>query len=617
MRTYFISFVLCFSSFFVCSQKLELKKASPFTAVQWENEEPTVQFEKEWYSFEKLDHLTTKEILDFCKKQYGHKWQKRFSEDLVEVLHGLGHHPNTQVSLQLSKDGVSKTYTGTFTFANRQRSLDYNKNASVSPLSKTLSRKLSTTQALADLKEFEEIVTSRSSYAALSNFDYTTALHKLADSIASMDTQVDVNEFTNELAKIMSEIGDRHSSIKNEAFHKKEHGTYNLKLPFGVVTIDGSMVAVKQNKTDDNFTYYDDSHPFIKSIHGISIKTLVDVYNYRDVKAPMQAKLSSASYAIQNFGALLFKNNIVCPEKVKVVFSNGSSEKTETIQLTTAKKGYVSKFVYENYRVRDEIEQGKNFKGLSKTLGQNIGYMNIPRMYHYEEVEGLEQFIEQSLESFSETKALIIDVRNNPGGGRGILQTFAQYIVQPEQSPWIANVAYLRTESAIMGDAPSMSARYLYSFNSENFTDRDRKAIDQFTHTFELQKTFDSLKFSAPFYMVLRHGKLPYKQPVYILVNENSFSAATVFTSAFKGLPNVKIVGETTDGSSGNSRSLHLKHSNIRVKVSTMLSFQRNGQTLDGNGTIPDIVIPADEAQVLRGADTQLNALIAIIEGTK
>ena len=72
----------------------------------------------------------------------------------------------------------------------------------------------------------------------------------------------------------------------------------------------------------------------------------------------------------------------------------------------------------------------------------------------------------------------------------------------------------------------------------------------------------------------------------------------------------MKIVGTTTDGSSGNSRELHLKHSNIRVKVSTMLSFQRNGKTLDGNGTVPDIIMHADERQVLEGFDRQLSKLI-------
>jgi len=608
MKTYFILTILCFTSLFVFGQKLELEKASPFTAVKWEKEQPIVKFDNEWYHFEKLDHFSKKDILDFCKMEYGDNWQKRFSEDLVEVLNGLGYQPNVKVSLQLSKNDVSLTRIGTFTFENRQLSLHYNK----AKIASKFPQKISTAEALADLSEFKEILKTRSSYARLSTFDYKSAIGELKASILSENSDIDINEFTNDLSKIMSEIGDRHSSVKNEAFNILTNKSYNLKLPFGVATVNGKMVATKQNVKNENYIYFYNSYPTIKSINGVTIKTLLNFFNYKDKKAPKQAKLSRGSSAIQNYGALLFKNNIQCPDSVKVVFTDGITEKTEKFQLTTEKKGYSSTLLQEHYNLREKVGNG-NFDGLSKTLESNIGYINIPQMYHYKNVEGIEGFIKNTLRSFSNTKALIIDIRNNPGGTRNLLKTFAHYIIQPEQSPWVANVAYLRTDSTILGDEESMSVRYLYSYNSEKLTHTDRNAIDQFNSNFELQKRFDTSKFSNPFYMVLHNGKQPYFHPVYVLVNENSFSAATVFTSAFKNLPNVKIVGETTDGSSGNSRKFHLKNSNIRVKVSTMLSFQRNGKTLDGNGTIPDIAIPADETQVLKGIDSQLNKLIKII----
>ena len=614
MKTNFIIIVLCFSSLMVFSQKLELEKASPFTAVRWEKEQPVVQFENEWYHFEKLDHFSKKEILDFCKKQFGHKWQRRFSEDLVEVLQGLGYQPNIHVTLQLSKDGILKTHTGTFTFENRQQTLQYNRTVEASISTNTLSRKLTIAEAITDIKQFEEVLKSRSSYAQLSTFDYESAIKEVSSAIKNTKEDVDSNNLTNELGKIMSEIGDRHSSVKNEAFHKNTHNTYPLRLPFGVATLNGKMIAIKQLLHDDNYSYYDKAYPYIKSIDGVAIETLIDSYNYKDKKAPIPAKLSRGSNAVQKYGELLFKNNIPCPDSITVVFSDGISDKKEIVPLTTAKKGYVSKVLQTHYKNGREVKNG-NFEGLSKRVAQHIGYINLPEMYHYDEVEGLEIFIENTLKTFSDTKALIIDIRNNPGGGRELLQTFAGYIVQPKQSPWVANVAYLRTDATILRDEKSMNARYLYGYISEKFTDTDRNAIDQFNANFELQKTFDTSKFSAPFYMVLHNGKQSYTQPVYILVNEKSFSAATVFTSAFKGLPNVKIVGTTTDGSSGNSRVLHLKHSNIRVKVSTMLSFQRNGKTLDGHGTEPDIMIPADEEQVLEGIDNQLRTLIELING--
>ncbi|MGK6351338.1 S41 family peptidase [Parapedobacter sp. DT-150] len=608
MRTFFIFTVLCFSSLLAFSQKLELEKASPFTAVKWEKGQPVVQVENEWYHLEKLDAFTTKELLDFCKERFGPIWQKRFSEDLVEVLRGMGYEPTIKVTLQLSKGGISNTYTGAFTYENRRSSLLYNRSNAESKFP----QKISTADAIADLRQFEDILQSVSSYSQLSTFDYQLRIKELADAIDDENTQVDVNKLANEMAKIMAEIGDRHSSIKNEAFNDIGHKTYGLKLPFGVATLNGKIIALKKDEKSETYSYYYRSYPFLKSIDGVAIETLINTYNYRDKKAPAQAKLSRGSSTIQNYGALLFANDTACPDSIKVVFGDGSVEKTEIFLLTKENKGYTSK-LSEAYAINtDKLSEG-NFNGLSKIVGDNIGYIIIPQMYDYDEVAGLENFIKNTLRSFSNTKALIIDIRNNPGGSRAILQTFAGYIVQPEQSPWVANVAYLRTDRQLVGDEPSMSGRYLYSYNSEELSDNDRKAIDQFSEGLKLQKTVDDSKFSGPFYMVLHHGGESYRQPVYMLVNEESFSAASVFTSVFKGLPNVKIAGETTDGSSGNSRILHLKNSNIRIRVSTMLSFQRNGKTLDGNGTIPDIVIQTDEKQVLNGYDTQLTKLIKII----
>ena len=609
MRTRFILTVLCFSSFLSFGQKLALEKTSPFTAVRWEKEQPIVQFNQEWYNLEKLDSLTKEQVLDFCKKQFGAKWQKRFSEDLVDVLRGLGYHPHIKTPLQLAKDGISKTFTGTFTNENRNSSLLYNKSIAESN-SMTTPQRIPVTETLADLRQFENILTSISSYSQLSTFDYTLAIKKIADSIAIENTQVDINRLTNDLAKIMSEIGDRHSSIKNEAFHKKNHKTYNLRLPFGLAALNGKIIGLKKGEKSGAYKYYFNSHPYIKSINGIAIETLINTYNYSDKKAPEQAKLTRGSGAIQRYGALLVENNIEVPDSIAVVFSKGSAEKTEVFQLTSENRGYSSKLVQEHNS--DKISK-KNFEGLSKIVAQNIGYINIPEMYDYEKVDGLENFIKNTIQRFSNTKALIIDIRNNPGGGREILQTFAGYIVQTKQSPWVANVAYLRTEQNKIGDEEAMSARYLYSYHAKQLSDHDRKAIDQFSKSLKLRNTIDSSKFSGPFYMVLHSGKASYKQPVYILVNEESFSAASVFASAFKGLSNVKIVGETTDGSSGNSKTLHLKNSNIKINVSTMLSFQRNGKTLDGNGTIPDIIIHADKEQILNGYDHQLNKLIKII----
>lgn len=235
-------------------------------------------------------------------------------------------------------------------------------------------------------------------------------------------------------------------------------------------------------------------------------------------------------------------------------------------------------------------------------------------MFAYEDFAGLESYLNTVMKNSINAKALIIDVRGNGGGSRDILHTLSGYIVQPAQSPWVANLAYVRTDQQTDEDIKGMDGRFLFRYSSDQFTNDDRKAIDAFNSNFTTPYTFDQSKFSEPFYMLLKSNGTPLNCPVYILADERSFSAASVFASALKGLSNVKIAGVTTNGSSGRSRRFNLTHSNIRIRLSTMLSFQRNGKVLDGNGTEPDIVIDRKEAQLLGKSDTQLDDLISLIK---
>ncbi|MDR6300249.1 S41 family peptidase [Mesonia maritima] len=256
-------------------------------------------------------------------------------------------------------------------------------------------------------------------------------------------------------------------------------------------------------------------------------------------------------------------------------------------------------------RKYSDFRKDKNYdlNKLDRWLTDSIAYLAIPIMISYEENPNLEFYLKSTMKKYRNSKAFIIDIRSNGGGTRDILKTLSKYLVKPEQSPWIANVAYVRSDQFLNEDISSMQSRYLFNYNSELLSDIDRKAIDILKKKYKTEYSVN--KFSKPFYMVLHSNGSPLNCPIYILVNEKTFSATSVFTSAFTGLPNVKIVGVNTNGSSGRSEYFHLKNSNIRVKISTILSFQRNGKTLDAHGTQPDIVFEKDEMQMLGKEDSQ------------
>lgn len=74
-------------------------KISPFAAVRWQESQPEVKVKDEWYQLIYLNGIPASEIIDFSKQTYDDKWQKRFEEDLVELLTRMGHPPEEKVTL--------------------------------------------------------------------------------------------------------------------------------------------------------------------------------------------------------------------------------------------------------------------------------------------------------------------------------------------------------------------------------------------------------------------------------------------------------------------------------------------------------------------------------------
>ncbi len=76
-------------------------KLSPFTAVRFEDEQVIVAYDGQTCRWLELEGIKVEDIVTSSKKQFGQQWQKRISEDLVELLWGMGHRPGNKVKLRL------------------------------------------------------------------------------------------------------------------------------------------------------------------------------------------------------------------------------------------------------------------------------------------------------------------------------------------------------------------------------------------------------------------------------------------------------------------------------------------------------------------------------------
>ena len=90
----------------------EWARLSPFTAVKPAANSAIVRYEGRDYELISINGQRIAEILSFCQRTYRNWWEKRFTEDLVEVLAAIGHPmtPQKTVTLLL-KDPVNGRVT--------------------------------------------------------------------------------------------------------------------------------------------------------------------------------------------------------------------------------------------------------------------------------------------------------------------------------------------------------------------------------------------------------------------------------------------------------------------------------------------------------------------------
>ena len=251
------------------------------------------------------------------------------------------------------------------------------------------------------------------------------------------------------------------------------------------------------------------------------------------------------------------------------------------------------------------------------TLEDNIGYVQIHAMVNKEDSPMFFNLLNEFMITAKNSKALIIDVRDNGGGSRHLIQELAGYITHPD-SIHVVNIARQRGKVPLNMELKER-LHYRYLFSADELDENEQIAVDEFLETFKPMYNLDKTKFSQAHYYILNGKKLSknkyhYNKPIYILANERTFSAASILVSVFKDLPNVTIVGVNTDGSSGNSERFKLPNSGLRGKLSTMVSYQKNGRILDGIGTKPDVIIERSLDQILFKEDYQLIKLKKIIK---
>ena len=197
---------------------------------------------------------------------------------------------------------------------------------------------------------------------------------------------------------------------------------------------------------------------------------------------------------------------------------------------------------------RQRFENGKpvnfGFKRV-EILPGNIGFLDL-RGFYESDIAGPTAVAAMNL--LANSRALIIDLRENGGGDPSMIQLITSYFF----------------------DQPI----HLNSFYS-----RITDSVSQFW----TQAQVDGPRLS--------------KLPLYVLTSQHSFSAAEEFVYNLKNLHRATLVGETTGGGAHPNDLVHFPSLKINVSVAWGKAINPiTGTNWEGTGVAPDIAVSADKA---------------------
>ena len=196
--------------------------------------------------------------------------------------------------------------------------------------------------------------------------------------------------------------------------------------------------------------------------------------------------------------------------------------------------------------------------------------------------------------SVSNTKNLIIDLRNNPGGRLNEISELYSYLVH-KPFYFIENyevvsrtskmhVSYFKGGGPVLKFFKILFAPFYYT-----------------SEFFNVNKVDDKFIFNTRF-SKLKQSKLNnFKGKVYVLINGGSFSASSVISSNLKSNKRAFFVGEETGGAyngtvAAQMASVQLPNSKVNLKIGLALVSAIGKTDIDGRGIFPDKeIIPTIE----------------------
>lgn len=603
----------------------DFARLSPFTGLRFAGEDCEVQVDERWYRLLSIEGLEASRIRRFCQERYGALSEKRFAEDLVEVLAGLGKPDRVRVDLELVdlESGERRSLRGLeMTHEKRQRlwaarraterarpegALSRVERAHASRVPEEL-RELSRPWPIpdragvrlpraaleADLDQLEWALEHEHAYRELRGIDARAAFDAVR---AGLPGELSLAAFALQVQRLVALLGDAHAGLA-ELEAQLPPGW----LPFLLADARGGLVAFRPDRS----ALLDPERPFVQRLDGRPLEAWL---------APAAELVPAGSRSSVRFRALRHLRHwafvraalgLEPASEVELELVDARGERARTLRLPLA----AEKPVYGPWPRR-----------ASGMLAHGIGYLRIADMPGR---PGELERLERELATLAGSRALIVDLRGNGGGTRDALHALVPLLLPRASGPLVVNVAAPRLgpgESSASASA-ALADRFLFPRDSPRFGPSERALIDALAARFAPDWPLPREGFGPWHYCLLspaaQGGDRLRGIPVAVLHDQATFSAAEILLGALAELPQTITLGSASGGGSGRARTRRLAHSGLQVRLASMASFRPSGARYDGLGIEPDHeVLPAPEDLLSGGSDAVLERALELLRAER
>jgi C-terminal processing protease CtpA/Prc len=199
-------------------------------------------------------------------------------------------------------------------------------------------------------------------------------------------------------------------------------------------------------------------------------------------------------------------------------------------------------------------------------LKDSVAYVHMTEMSNKsgEVHEAINKFLQQ----YKDAKGYVIDIRDNIGGYSTPVKELAEYFTSEEQTYAISRL-------------------------------RNPDHIGEFKE--------------AEFWKISPGTNSNYqRQPIAVLINENTQSAAELFALMMKTIPEVKLIGNTTSGVFADTHIGKLPNG-WEYRLSCRKTNDRTDKVVEDIGIIPDTIIDNNEKNLAKGIDLVMDHALKYI----